>query len=104
MFYRDGVSDGQLEAVSKHELGQLMSAFKTVDPSYDPKWACIIVKKQINQRFLTKTGSEFGNPPPGTVIDSGVTKPEWYQSGGGVLRCRFQRQFAADVLKPLIII
>jgi len=78
LFYRDGVSDGQLEAVSKYELGQLMSAYKAVDPDYDPRWACIIVKKQINQRFITKQGSNYANPPPGTIIDSDVTKPEWY--------------------------
>ena len=28
IFYRDGVGDGQLEAVSKHELGQIMAAFR----------------------------------------------------------------------------
>merc|ERR1719334_1772844 len=54
IFYRDGVGDGQLEAVSKHEL------------------------EQINQRFITQQGSQFANPPPGTIIDSDVTKPEWY--------------------------
>ena len=77
LFYRDGVSDGQLEAVSKHELSQVMSAFKAVSPDYDPKWACIIVKKQINQRFIVKDGAQSSNPPPGTIIDCDVTKPEW---------------------------
>ena len=28
IFFRDGVGDGQLEAVAKHELGQIMAAFK----------------------------------------------------------------------------
>jgi len=78
IFYRDGVGDGQLEAVSKHELGQIMAAFRAVSPDYDPKWACVVVKKQINQRFITQQGSQFANPPPGTIIDSDVTKPEWY--------------------------
>ena len=31
IFYRDGVGDGQLEAVAKYELPQILDAFKSTD-------------------------------------------------------------------------
>lgn len=38
----------------------------------------IVVKKRINARFFAKTASGFSNPPCGTVIDTVVTRPEWF--------------------------
>lgn len=37
----------------------------------------VVVKKRINSRFFAKVGPQLSNPPPGTVIDTEVTKPEW---------------------------
>ena len=38
----------------------------------------IVVKKRISSRFFTVIGGKVTNPPPGTVIDTEVTRPEWY--------------------------
>ena len=44
---------------------------------FRPKVGVIVVKKRINTRFFAKAGNNLLNPPPGTVIDSEVTRPEW---------------------------
>lgn len=77
--YRDGVGDGQLEAVHKHEINQLTDCFKAVGNNYAPKIAVIVVKKRINSRFFAiDQRNQLGNPPPGTIIDTEATRPEWY--------------------------
>jgi aubergine-like protein len=78
IIYRDGVGDGQLHAVLEHEVVQVKHAFGQFSVNYNPKWAYIIVKKRINHRFFLQGGSSLSNPAPGTVVDSAVTKPEWY--------------------------
>lgn len=78
VIYRDGVGDGQLSAVFEHEIPQLIECFKTAGTDYNPGCAVIVVKKRINSRFFDATGQNLANPPPGTVIDSAVTRPEWY--------------------------
>lgn len=76
--YRDGVGDGQLDAVYHQEIPQINKAiFEGGGEEYRPAVAFIVVKKRINARFFTKRGQP-GNPPPGTVIDSVATKPMWY--------------------------
>lgn len=77
MVYRDGVGDGQLSAVVDHELGQITSCFSKF-PGYRPKFTVIVVKKRINTRIFHNVQGELKNPPPGTVVDDEVTKPEWY--------------------------
>jgi len=82
IFYRDGVGDGQLNAVCEHEVEQLLQCFKSVDPSgeeYKPKFAVIVVKKRVSARLFGKERSEqLSNPKPGSVIDTEVTRKEWY--------------------------
>jgi len=78
MIYRDGVGDGQLPAVVEHEMPQILSCFKEIGTEYNPKVSIIVVKKRINSRFFADGGRELINPPPGTVVDSTVTRPEWY--------------------------
>lgn len=36
-----------------------------------------MVKKRISSRFFARANGKVSNPPPGTVIDSEVTRPEW---------------------------
>lgn len=75
--YRDGVGDGQLATVLDHEVPQFTECFKQFSSGYNPKFTVIVVKKRINTRFfLEKNG--LVNPPPGTIVDSTVTRPEWY--------------------------
>jgi aubergine-like protein len=76
--YRDGVGDGQVDFVFKHEVPQVMDCFKEVGKDFQPKCAFIIVTKRINNRFFEPQRDGPGNPAPGTVIDTAVTRPEWY--------------------------
>ncbi|KAK3581959.1 hypothetical protein CHS0354_023428 [Potamilus streckersoni] len=77
--YRDGVGDGQLRAVLDLEVSQILKIFNKVGgPNYKPQFAVVIVKKRINTRFFASTKRPLINPPPGTVIDTVVTKAEWY--------------------------
>ena len=41
-----------------------------------PKFTFIVVKKRINTRIFLH-GRQIDNPPPGTVVDTHITKPEW---------------------------
>uniref|UniRef100_A0A8D8XUH9 Piwi-like protein 2 n=1 Tax=Cacopsylla melanoneura TaxID=428564 RepID=A0A8D8XUH9_9HEMI len=81
--YRDGVSDGQLESVSRVELDQYQqivdSLMKTI-PSceYAPKITATIVQKRINTKIfqVLSPGAcpNLENPPPGTTLDHTVTR------------------------------
>ncbi|EHH20098.1 hypothetical protein EGK_02886 [Macaca mulatta] len=75
--YRDGVGDGQLQALLDHEAKKMSTYLKTLSPN-NFTLAFIVVKKRINTRFFLKRGSDFQNPPPGTVIDIELTRNEWY--------------------------
>lgn len=37
----------------------------------------IVVKKRVGARFFAEIGGGLRNPPPGTVVDTVVTRPEW---------------------------
>ncbi|NXC19686.1 PIWL1 protein, partial [Corythaeola cristata] len=45
---------------------------------FSPRLTVIVVKKRGNSRFFAQYGGELRNPPPGTVVDVEVTRPEWY--------------------------
>ncbi|XP_064424197.1 piwi-like protein 1 [Latimeria chalumnae] len=76
--YRDGVGDGQLKTVVNYEVPQLLDCLKTIGSDYNPKLSLIVVKKRVSARFFAHAGGKLQNPPPGTVIDTEVTRPEWY--------------------------
>ncbi|XP_039273647.1 piwi-like protein 1 [Styela clava] len=77
--FRDGVGDGQLETVREHEVPQMLQCLELPEtPDYKPNFAYIVVKKRVNARFFTKGRQALVNPPPGTIIDDVVTRPEWY--------------------------
>ncbi|XP_064631456.1 piwi-like protein 1 [Lineus longissimus] len=80
--YRDGVGDGQLDAVFQHEVKQIQDAFKAFErpdgSPYLPSLAVIVVKKRIATRFFKQAGNQCLNPPPGTVVDDVVTNANWY--------------------------
>ena len=42
-----------------------------------PKLSVVVVKKRIASRFFAFIGGKTVNPPPGTVVDTEVTRPEW---------------------------
>ncbi|CAF2228788.1 unnamed protein product [Rotaria magnacalcarata] len=78
VIYRDGVGDGQLQAVYEHELPQIEETFNKVQEGYAPKWAMIIVKKRGCSRFFAKNSHQLYNPPPGTIIDHTITHQNWF--------------------------
>uniref|UniRef100_A0AAY4CX19 Piwi-like 1 n=2 Tax=Denticeps clupeoides TaxID=299321 RepID=A0AAY4CX19_9TELE len=76
--YRDGVGDGMLQSVVSYEVPQIMQSIKSLGKDYAPKLTVVVVKKRIASRFFTRIDGKLSNPPPGTVIDTEVTRPEWY--------------------------
>lgn len=44
---------------------------------FRPKLSVIVVKKRMATRLFVRDERGFGNPPPGTVVDDGITKPMW---------------------------
>ncbi len=78
--FRDGVGDGQLGTVAKHEVSQMKKCFEECNiPQPHPRFVFVVVQKRISTRIYTnpKEG-EFGNPPPGSVVDHQVTRRDMY--------------------------
>lgn len=78
IIYRDGISDGQLSMVKEHEIPQIEKAFSMIDANYKPTLCVIIVKKRGNTRFFAVQGRNLTNPPCGSVMDTVVTRSEWF--------------------------
>ncbi|KAM9391772.1 piwi-like protein 1 [Pholidichthys leucotaenia] len=76
--YRDGVGDGQLLSVVNYEVAQIHNAIRAIGRDYTPRLGVVVVKKRINCRFFARGKNEVVNPAPGTVVDTEVTRPEWY--------------------------
>ncbi|CAH2295702.1 piwi 1 [Pelobates cultripes] len=78
IIYRDGVGDGQLKTLVDYEITQFLDCIKSAGKDYSPKLTVVVVKKRINARFFAHAGGKLNNPPPGTIVDVEVTRPEWY--------------------------
>nr|XP_019611125.1 PREDICTED: piwi-like protein 3 [Rhinolophus sinicus] len=76
--YRDGVGDGQLQALIDYEIPQIVSSLESIFKSQNFKLTFIVVKKRINTRFFVQSQGRLRNPLPGTVVDVVLTKREWY--------------------------
>jgi len=44
-----------------------------------PKFSVVVVKKRIITRIFSSHQGCVDNPPPGTVVDTVITKPEWLE-------------------------
>eukprot|EP00271_Cylindrocystis_brebissonii_P008513 TRINITY_DN2288_c0_g1_i1.p1 TRINITY_DN2288_c0_g1~~TRINITY_DN2288_c0_g1_i1.p1 ORF type:complete len:1120 (+),score=187.19 TRINITY_DN2288_c0_g1_i1:146-3505(+) len=78
IFYRDGVSDGEFDAVRDNEIYELRKACKAINAAYNPKITFIVVQKRHHTRmFPAVRGQEdsSGNVMPGTVIDQEICHP-----------------------------
>lgn len=74
--YRDGVSEGQISTVIKHEIAQLRTCFSA---DYNPMMAFIIVQKRISTRILQKVrANEYKNASPGSIVDHTITSKTLY--------------------------
>ncbi|KAM3935292.1 piwi-like protein 4 [Leptodactylus fuscus] len=78
IIYRDGVGDGQLQMLVDYEIPQIVNFFKESGTAFSPKITVVVVRKRCTARFFGETHRGIQNPPLGTVIDSEVTRPEWY--------------------------
>lgn len=80
IFYRDGVSEGELIAVKKQEFAAVRAACKELQQdNYEPGITFIVVQKRHHVRFMPEDrnagAGRMGNIPPGTVVDTEVTHP-----------------------------
>ncbi|KAK2508067.1 hypothetical protein MC885_008648 [Smutsia gigantea] len=75
--YRDGVGDGQLKTLIEYEVPQLLSSVKEASSNTSSRLSVIVVRKKCMPRFFTEMNRMVQNPPPGTVVDSEATRPEW---------------------------
>jgi len=79
VIYRDGVSEGQIEHVYDYEMVQIKEAIKKIAGEEQVKLAFCIVTKRVNARFMERLDERnTGNPSPGTIIDTIVTRLERY--------------------------
>uniref|UniRef100_A0A1I8GV41 Protein argonaute-1 n=1 Tax=Macrostomum lignano TaxID=282301 RepID=A0A1I8GV41_9PLAT len=79
VYYRDGVSEGQFQAVQSHELRALREACTRLELGYQPGITFIAVQKRHHTRLFCadakdKTGRS-GNIPAGTTVDQTITHP-----------------------------
>ncbi|XP_037936960.1 protein piwi-like [Teleopsis dalmanni] len=78
IFYRDGVSDGQLQHVVDFEVKELVARlneqYTAVGCEKGLMFSFIVVTKASSTRFF----ANGKNPPPGTVVDDVITIPERY--------------------------
>lgn len=79
IFYRDGVSEGQFNAVRQEEIAALQRACMELQPDYQPKITFIVVQKRHHTRFFPMSPDEAvgkgRNVPPGTTVDTVITHP-----------------------------
>lgn len=80
-FYRDGVGDGQIEAVRTQEVERIINSLSECYGRYGndskmPKITFVIVSKRINTRIFLNQDSKVANPDSGTVVDTTITLPE----------------------------
>lgn len=104
IIYRDGVGDGDLDYVVNYEVKQLLQTFNRIEPNYKPQLSVIVVQKRINTRLFVGDVSRqcdylsrcvvsiqfdfydfcdfqrgrLENPAAGTVIDSCITRRNYY--------------------------
>jgi aubergine-like protein len=72
VIYRDGVGEGDIPYVYKHEVELLKEELNKMYGGQPFRMAFIIVTKRINTRLFLNSD----NPPPGTVADDCITMPD----------------------------
>jgi eukaryotic translation initiation factor 2C len=78
VFFRDGVSEGQFEAIFHREVREIKAACMELEPTYNPELTFIVVKKRHHIRFFPDQGTptdRSGNVLPGTVVDNDIVHP-----------------------------
>ncbi|KAH8117266.1 Piwi-domain-containing protein [Phellopilus nigrolimitatus] len=94
VFYRDGVSEGEIQQVVEQEIKQIDNALQELfkETGVRAKLTFIVVGKRHHIRFMPKRpmeGDRSGNAPAGLVVDEHITAPglfDFYlQSHAGLL-------------------
>ena len=78
LFFRDGVSEGELNVVVYHEVGAIKKAYRALGIKDDKiQITFVSVNKRHHVRFFADQadGDRTGNLQPGTVVDSGIVHP-----------------------------
>ncbi|XP_077548297.1 piwi-like protein 1 [Haemaphysalis longicornis] len=81
VFFRAGVSDGQVPQVREWEIDPIVSSMRALFPeTHQLKLAFVVVTKHTSTRFFARPNQAgtISNPPPGTAVDSEVTRPGRY--------------------------
>ena len=77
--FRDGVSEGQYQAVLDHELKGIRQAIQSIKPGSSVKITYVACGKRHHVRFAAQnpndTDGRSGNLPAGMVCDRGITSP-----------------------------
>ncbi|CAH1405859.1 unnamed protein product [Nezara viridula] len=82
IMFRDGVGESNIGYVIDHEVMTIKNRLLQMFPQRPPKLTVIIVSKRIQTRFFLQDGVDkqgspyYVNPPPGTIVDDVVTRPE----------------------------
>jgi len=93
IFYRDGVSEGEIQRVVEEEIKGIRHVLADMEAHVGkrPKLTFIVVGKRHHMRFFPKdkTPNRDGNAPAGLVVDEQITAPgifDFYlQSQAGLL-------------------
>lgn len=80
IFYRDGVSEGQFQAIMSAELSAIKRACASMEQGYNPPVTFLVVQKRHHTRFFPPSpqegdGSRNNNVRPGTIVDTTITHP-----------------------------
>ncbi|KAL6260110.1 hypothetical protein P5V15_007649 [Pogonomyrmex californicus] len=79
IYYRDGVSEGQLPQVMYHEITAIKKACRTFNRG-NIQVNCLIVQKRHHIRFFPtnpkETDDKHGNVKAGTIVDTTITHPD----------------------------
>lgn len=76
ILFRDGLSEGMMAHVFQVEVKQMQQVIQ--DMEADIQLAVVVVSKSSHTKFFVSNNQKevTGNPEPGTVVDSVVTRPE----------------------------
>lgn len=75
VYYRDGVSEGQMQDVLQAEMRSLRKACKMISEDYNPPITFVVVNKRHHMRAFGQNARDTdrkGNVIPGTIVDTGI--------------------------------
>lgn len=72
VFFRDGVSETQINSVKQFEVDSILRSCKLVAADYSPDILYTVVIKKTNAKFFSRHSSAVCNPRPGTLIASDI--------------------------------